>query len=249
MSADVSRATPSFIDWDAAGYARARPGYPDALFDALAARCSARRTAWDCAAGSGQASAGLATRFDRVVATDLNLQQISAAPETGLWRAAANGLAAPFRDGVFDLVTVAQALHWFALPQFFDEVARVGSGGVFAAWSYGLFVVESRVDGVVQEFYDHLDAFWPPERSLVEGAYADIDFPFHEHGTLEVEMTRDWRWRDAAAYIATWSAVRRYRDAGNDDPMPALAARLCAAWGEVPRRVVWPVTVHLSDVP
>ena len=38
----------------AAGYARARPGYPEALFDFLASLPARRGLAWECGAGSGQ---------------------------------------------------------------------------------------------------------------------------------------------------------------------------------------------------
>lgn len=40
-------------------YARFRPSYPPALFAWLAETAPARRLAWDCATGSGQAAAGL----------------------------------------------------------------------------------------------------------------------------------------------------------------------------------------------
>jgi tRNA/tmRNA/rRNA uracil-C5-methylase (TrmA/RlmC/RlmD family) len=57
----------------AKGYAAGRPGYPEELFDWLAATVApARGVAWDAATGSGQAAWGLAHRFDRVIATDIS---------------------------------------------------------------------------------------------------------------------------------------------------------------------------------
>ena len=53
----------------AGDYADARPGYPPALFDWLASRCGRHEFAWDCGAGSGQASVALAAHFARVIAT------------------------------------------------------------------------------------------------------------------------------------------------------------------------------------
>ena len=50
----------------AAAYARARPTYPDALFDWLAARCDRHDLAWDAGCGNGQASLALADRFRRI---------------------------------------------------------------------------------------------------------------------------------------------------------------------------------------
>ena len=54
----------------ARSYAAARPTYPPALFDYLAVVAPGRGHAWDCAAGSGQATLELAARFDVVTATD-----------------------------------------------------------------------------------------------------------------------------------------------------------------------------------
>ena len=57
---------PRFIDHfsgHADAYAAARPHYPDALFDSLAALCARHDLAWDCATGNGQAAAALAPHF------------------------------------------------------------------------------------------------------------------------------------------------------------------------------------------
>jgi ubiquinone/menaquinone biosynthesis C-methylase UbiE len=43
--------------------------------------------------------------------------------------------AAPIENSSVDLATVAQALHWFQLPRFYAEVARVARPqGVVAVW-------------------------------------------------------------------------------------------------------------------
>jgi SAM-dependent methyltransferase len=58
-------------------YAQARPEYPDALFDALAAHVPASASVWEPGCGSGQATRGLAARFAHVHATDPSAQQIA----------------------------------------------------------------------------------------------------------------------------------------------------------------------------
>ena len=63
----------------AADYAKFRPGYPEALFDWIAAQTAGHDLAWDCGCGNGQATAPLAERYARVVGTDLSPQQIAAA--------------------------------------------------------------------------------------------------------------------------------------------------------------------------
>ena len=104
-------------------YAAYRPDYPAALFEWLAGLCDRHDTAWDCATGSGQAALGLAPHFRRVVATDASAEQVRHAVahpsiDYRVAQAEDSGLA----DHSVDLVTVAQAAHWFDLPRFYAEV-------------------------------------------------------------------------------------------------------------------------------
>src|ERR1700760_4369159 len=141
----------------AVGYSAFRPTYPPALFDYLAGLCGPGSRAWDCACGTGQASLGLAQRFESVIATDASAQQITAATTSPkiTYRVAPAHSSGLGQDAV-DLVTVAQALHWIHLPPFDAEVERVlRSGGVFAVWTYAIMHVEGeeQVDSLLQEFY------------------------------------------------------------------------------------------------
>lgn len=60
-------------------YAKYRPTYPPELFRALAVAASSPGLVWDVACGNGQASVGLASHFDRVVATDASSEQLARA--------------------------------------------------------------------------------------------------------------------------------------------------------------------------
>ncbi|TXH78069.1 MAG: class I SAM-dependent methyltransferase, partial [Thiothrix sp.] len=107
-------------------YANYRPQYPAELYTWLANISPSTESVWDCACGTGQASLGLAEHFQQVIATDASAQQIAVAePHPKIeWRVAsaeASGLA----DHSVDLITVAQALHWFDLEQFYAEAQRV----------------------------------------------------------------------------------------------------------------------------
>src|SRR5688572_14668535 len=125
-------------------YADFRPHYPPAIFDWLAEIAPARGMAWDCAAGTGQATIDLAARFKRVIATDASPEQIAAAtlrPNIEYRVATAEQSGLPDRSA--DLVTVAQALHWFDFERFYAEIKRVlRTDGIFAAWAYGINQVE-----------------------------------------------------------------------------------------------------------
>ena len=218
------------------------------MFDYLAGLVG-RRLAWDCATGNGQAAIALAAHFDRVVATDASQAQVDAAlahPGVSYRVAAAedSGLDA---DTV-DLVTVGQALHWFDIPRFFAEAARVlVAGGHVAAWCYELCTVSPGCDAAVSRLYDDIvAAFWPPERRLIEEAYADIAFPGTEIETPSFEMDVRWTVDDMLGYLRTWSACQHYLREHGEDPVNQVEDELRKAWGAASRRVRWPLTVRVS---
>ncbi|HEX6397189.1 MAG TPA: class I SAM-dependent methyltransferase, partial [Steroidobacteraceae bacterium] len=121
-------------------YANFRPGYPPKLFAWLARVAPARDAVWDCGCGSGQASVALAEYFERVHATDVAPQQIAAAkPHPHVTYAVAPAERSGLPAASVDLVTVAQALHWFDFDRFYAEVRRVcRPGGLLAVWAYEL---------------------------------------------------------------------------------------------------------------
>src|SRR5688500_9280947 len=165
----------------AAAYALHRPRYPDALFAWIARVAPGRTLAWDAATGSGQAASGLATHFDRVVATDASASQIEhAAPhprvEYRVERAESSGLS----GGAADVVTVAQALHLLGVAAFWVEARRVlRPGGVVVVWGYALPEISPAIDRVIDDFSNRtLAAYWPPERRILDDRYETIEFPF-----------------------------------------------------------------------
>jgi len=238
----------------AAEYAAFRPRYPAELFAALAGSAPGRELAWDAGTGNGQAAAGLAPYFDRVVATDASRSQIAAARavervEFRIAPAEASGLS----DGSVDLVTAAQAAHWFDLPAFFGEAARVlRPGGVIAIWSYGLLRIDERIDPVVHEFYhDTLGPWWSPERALVDSGYSTIDFPFAEFALPTVSIDAQLTLDALAGYLRTWSAVLRATEALGADPVTPFIEQLTTRWGPRPaaREVRWPLYVRVGRRP
>jgi SAM-dependent methyltransferase len=242
---------PSFADHFSAtapDYARFRPRYPAALFDWLVARVPAARVAWDCATGSGQAAVALADRVPLVVASDPSTAQLAGVPpHPRVHRLAATAERSGLRAASVDLLTVAQALHWFDLPAFVAEAHRVVRlGGVVAAWSYANPTITPAVDAAIAELYDGvLGPWWPPERRLVERGYADLPFPFTDLAPPPVAMTAHWTLAELAGYLGTWSATAAYRRARGTDPIAATLPTLAAAWGdaETRREVRWPLVV------
>ena len=245
---------PSFEDrfaFAARAYASYRPRYPSALFDWLRRRVPGARRVWDCATGSGQAAAALAARFDVVIATDASLAQLAHADRVNapLYMATtAEHCAIATRS--MDLVTVAQALHWFDREAFFAEVRRVlASGGLLAIWSYGLPTVTPAIDAVLRHFHDvEVGPFWSPDRRLVEGGYEGIALPFKEEPTPPFAMQAAWTLEQLVGYLSTWSAVGRYRTVTGSDPVPRIMRALAECWGmpDEARVVSWPLTLRVG---
>ncbi len=230
----------------AAAYAASRPGYPRELFEYLARLPARRALAWDVGAGNGQAAVGLAERFERVIATDASPQQLAQAqphPRVEYRMAAAESSGLP--DGAVDLVTIAQALHWFDFDRFHAEARRVlAPGGAVAAWTYNLARVSPEVDEVVDRLARSLvGPYWPPERRWVDEEYRTIPFPWDEIETPLFQHEEHWDLERLLRYVRTWSAIQRYCKETGQDPIAALHEELAAAWGppgEV-RTITWPI--------
>lgn len=232
----------------AGGYAEARPGYPDALFDWLAAQCSGRGLAWDAGCGNGQASVALGDRFDAVLASDPSAQQLaSATPHPRVRYAVEPAEHCSLPDASADLVTVAQAYHWFAHDAFCIEARRVlKPGGMIALWTYAESVVSPDVDAV----FDYLNNTlvmpdWPPEREHVITRYRDLPFPFARVDAPAFAMHCDWTLSQYLAYLRSWSASQRHRKRTGRDPVAEIAPAMTQAWGDPAQRraVRWPLSL------
>ena len=260
MNREPDPSRPAFKDHfsgHASIYARARPGYPEELFDFLATLPARRDAAWDNGTGSGQAAVPLSRRFAKVVATDASASQVLVAgrgAERGprLLYAAAAAERAPLRDASVDLITVAQALHWFDFPAFFTEVSRVARpGAALAAWAYGNCRVTQEVDAAYDRLYGEiLGRYWPPERLHIEQGYRTIPVPFPVLPAPAFDMTVEWDLAAFIAYLETWSAVQRYRKQLDRDPLESVRASLERAWGDpgTARMVTWPLTLMTAKV-
>ncbi len=237
----------------AARYAAARPTYPDALFDFIAARAPSRRRAWDCGTGNGQAAVSLAARFDHVDATDPSAEQIhNARRAPNIAYAVQPAEHTDFPAGHFDSICVAQALHWFRLEEFFAEAHRVAaSGALFAAWGYSWFTVTPGFDAVFRSaILQPVERYWAPNNRLLWGAYADVRCPFDRLATPDFAISMDWTLTQLLAYVGTWSAVRRCAEAEGPAFLERAGGELARCWGraEAARSVTMPLHVMAGYV-
>lgn len=230
-----------------------RPTYPPSLAQHLAALAPTKRLALDCGCGTGQLSALLAGEFERVVAIDASPQQIDNAKPAGnieyrVGRCESTGLKA----ASVDLVTVAQAAHWFDLEAFYTEIRRVlRPKGVVALVTYGIVEADGQVGSVLSHFYfDVVGRFWPPERRHVETGYRSLAFPFEEEPAPTMAMTAEWSLEQLLGYVDTWSAVRNAEAALGREPYERFAADLRAAWAnpDERREIRWPLSLRIGRV-
>jgi SAM-dependent methyltransferase len=206
--------------------------------------------AWDCATGNGQAAIALADWFERVIATDASEKQVAnAEPHARVEYRVAPAGESGIPSRTVDLITVAQALHWFDLSRFYAEAKRVlKPGGVVAAWAYKLASVTPSIDAVVDHYYfDVVGSYWPAERGLVE-KFEELALPFSGIGAPPFEMAAEWNVEHLIGYLRTWSATQRFMAANHRDPLEDVEEELRSTWGDRKRRVVWPVTVLVGRV-
>ncbi|MEM8751735.1 MAG: class I SAM-dependent methyltransferase [Pseudomonadota bacterium] len=238
------------FDAGGAAYAAGRPTYPPALADALADAAPAEGHALDVGCGTGQLAALLAERFARVTATDPSGSQLAAAsrhPRIAYREEPAERIGLP--DASVDLIAAAQAAHWFDLPSFYAEARRVARpGGLLALVTYGVPEAEGPAKARFEDFYwREIHEYWPAERAHVEQGYASLDFPFEEISFPPLEIVREWSAEAMSAYVATWSATRRAREAGAGGVVERFMADLATLVpaGEA-MRVRWPIHVRAA---
>ena len=234
-------------------YAQYRPGYPKKLFEAILTQTRGRQRAWDCATGSGQAAIHLADAFEEVIATDGSDSQLKYAishPRIFYQKELAEQTSFP--DNHFDLITVAQALHWLKLPEFYREVNRVArTDATFAAWTYGLFTINSRIDDIIHHFYnDVVGAFWPERRKHVMDGYQKLDFPYMRLEPAEIEMEAAWNLNQVEGYLSSWSASKNYAEKNQQEAISTIHQHLLKEWGSPSTRytVSWKVSLLIGKI-
>ncbi|KJY79271.1 hypothetical protein TW78_00780 [Vibrio coralliilyticus] len=215
-------------------YEVARPLYPEALFEYLAKVAPSTLLAWDCACGNGQAANSLVRYFERVEATDVSSEQISNAKlNPKITYSVATSERTSFADSSFDLVCVAQALHWFDFDAYWSEVKRVlKPDGVFAAWGYTWPSVDAAVDKVFKErILNVIEPYWAPQNRLLWDHYENIELPFSRLSTPELKMQVNWNLDEFLSFVSTFSAARRCVDDIGDSFLHEARDELIKVWG------------------
>lgn len=230
-------------------YATFRPAYPDELYRFIFGHIRCFDAAWDCATGNGQAARVLSTQFDRVFATDISRQQLEQAYKADtIVYSVQPAEKTNFPDKIFDLITVAQAVHWFDVTAFYKEVIRTLKPGAWlAVWGYSVCSVNPQIDFHFLKFYNEtVGPYWDSARKLVENHYQSIPFPFKEVPSPAFSIKVRWSAPEFAGYVGTWSATQNFIKEKGFNPVPELMEKIIPLWpGVMP--ITFPVFLRLGQ--
>jgi len=213
-------------------YAKFRPHYPQELYEFIYSKVARFDKAWDCATGNGQVARILSDKFKEVYATDISQQQLDHAyqkPNITYSRGSAehSGLTVDF-----DLITVAQALHWFDTSAFWKEICKLShKETILAYWMYGLPTINHAIDEALLHFHDHtVGPYWDEARDIWRTCYEVIDFPLH--GTIRKSFAFEATWSLAQmeGYLSSWSSVQKYMAQHKKDPVASFIHYLKPLW-------------------
>jgi ubiquinone/menaquinone biosynthesis C-methylase UbiE len=235
----------------AAEYAKYRPSYPAELFEYIYSFITDNKAAWDCATGNGQAAIHLAKHFDQVIASDISASQLSLAPSApNIQYVTCPAENTPFPSHYFDLITVAQAYHWFNWEAFRKEVARVGKpNAVVAVWMYDIMTSEDQeLNDLILHFYHNVvGPYWDAERKLVEEHYETIPFPYEPLLSREFSILKQFSREELIGFFTSWSASQKYLKVNSHAATDVIKEQLESLWpkDEV-RTFIYPVYLKLG---
>lgn len=232
-------------------YAAFRPTYPEELYQFIFQHVKIKNNAWDCATGNGQVAVQLAEHFNNVQATDISQKQLDhAIKKDNISYSVCRAEKTEFKDHQFDLITVAQALHWFDRDMFYKEVRRVAKpGGILAVWGYSMLSIDPAIDKVILEYYNHtVGPFWDSARRLVEDEYRSLEFPFEGISSPEFNIKVQWSLDQLAGYLSSWSATQKFIVERGYDPLEPFIKGLQKLWNQEKKQVIFPVFSRIGRV-
>lgn len=233
-------------------YALYRPSYPAAFYDYLKTIINGNENAWDCATGNGQVAEMIASVFTNVFATDISQQQINnAVHRPNIHYSVQPAEKTNFQNNFFDLIIVAQAVHWFDFEKFFTEVKRTSKqNSLLVIIGYGRLKTEPKVEEVVEKFYSKVvGPYWDKERKYIEEEYKTIPFPFGEIQPPSFTSSYEWTLEHLLGYLGTWSAVKHYIKQNGNNPIDLIRDEMAKAWGNTEKRAVdFPLISRIGKV-
>lgn len=184
---------------------------------------------WDVGTGNGQMVKGMADGFRSIVATDISAAQLSQAPLFDHVHYSVQAAEQTnFQKGAINLITIAQAIHWFDFDRFYQEVRRVSANdAIIAVIGYSRPKLQAELDQLLDEFYTlTVGPYWDKERHYIDEGYKTIPFPFTELERPDFSMYYEWHLAHLIGYLSTWSAVKHYKTQTGKDPLTEFKFKL-----------------------
>ncbi|XP_064643328.1 putative methyltransferase DDB_G0268948 isoform X2 [Lineus longissimus] len=215
----------------AASYSKFRPSYPAELLKTILDFLGEKhpppyRHAVDVGCGTGQSTQYLAGSFQQVTGADVSEAQIEEANKnekiSNVTYKVGMDSSIPCDDNSVDLVTAAQAAHWFDFDKFYAEVDRIlRPNGCLAIYGYTVpsIVYGDKTEAASQllaEFQTNLyrreDGCASDERrSIHYNRFRCQKEPYSENMRVdslhfELPVTVDW----IIGYLTSWSSYQTY---------------------------------------
>jgi SAM-dependent methyltransferase len=235
----------------AKSYAKFRPDYSEEIIGYIVSFIKNKASALDVATGNGQVAAKLARHFTQVYATDISASQLeNATPADNIIYKQEKAEQTSFGENQFDLITVAQAIHWFDFDAFYKEVYRIlKPNGVIAVLGYGQFSTNPASDRIINHLHwDILGIYWDPERKYVDDSYETIPFPFDEIEAAGFLETFTWTFEHLLGYIDSWSATQHYIKKNGSNPVDLIRDELKDSWEDSDKKVTFPLLLRLGKL-
>lgn len=233
-------------------YSKYRPQYPQEMIDYIMSFVAKRDCALDVATGNGQLAAAIAPYFTTVYAIDISDKQLdNTIHKDNIIYKKQSAENTGFAPHQFDLITVAQAVHWFDFDAFYKEVFRIlKKQGIIVIIGYGLFKSNKNTEAIINYFYnDVIGKYWDPERRYLEENYKTIPFPFQEVYTDKKFMnTYEWDFEQLAGYLSTWSAVQHYKKQNGKNPLDQIREDLRESWAKSDKKVTFPLLLRIGKL-
>jgi len=231
-------------------YATFRPTYPKELYNFIFSYVKNFGTAWDAGTGNGQVARDLSDHFEKVIGTDISAKQLENAYQGDNIFYFQTGETIMFSSKRFDLICVAQAIHWFDRDKFYTEVKRVAKPeAVIAIWGYGLLNIHSGIDFLIEDFYVNIiGPYWDKERKLVDEEYKTISFPFKEIEVPSFSFSFQWTIDELQGYLNTWSSVQKYIKENQTNPVEKLIDQIRPLWHREKIDVKFPLFLRLGRI-
>jgi hypothetical protein len=210
-------------------YAKYRPDYPEEMYSFIFEHLDQQNVAWDCATGSGQVAGYLADHFSQVYANDISKEQLKHAPDKSNITYLNTPAEQPeVPDNAFDLITIAQAIHWLDFDQFYDVVReKAHDKSILAIIGYGMIRINDKLNPIIDDLYEEaFSQYFNNNRKYLDQEYQTIPLPFEEIPTPAFEISYKWDINHIEGYFNSWSAIQKVKSEQGYNPVDSTVTKI-----------------------